>query len=68
MNRTIRPNTRDPLAARGRQVVLADCLECAKGIYIPGPSRATCSHCGARMPDALAAHLAAELSSESAAA
>ncbi len=48
------PPTRESLAAQsGEWCALFDCLECSRGVYMPGPP-AACSVCGATPPDAIA--------------
>lgn len=48
------PLTRQNVAASsGGRIALFDCLECADGIYVPGPMP-TCSRCGALASTAMA--------------
>lgn len=52
------PPTRENIAASsGEWTALFDCLECSRGVYLPGP-HAACSCCGARPPRGVLAVMA----------
>lgn len=49
------PPTRENIAASsGEWLALFDCLECSRGVYIPGP-QTMCSYCGATPPSGIRA-------------